>query len=163
MPLVPNSPSAPIPGAASRDLASLLIRVMAGLSMILYNAWLMVEQGWGHLWHQQRWVLLEVVTGLGFPAPLISACVLASAFFLGSIFLILGVFGRIISVVLLVLTAVGLYFAIRGGAIAYVELALLYGTLYLLHILLGSGRYSLDQLFVGLGRRRFRRRNPAEF
>lgn len=163
MPIVPNSPSAPVPGAASRDVACLIVRLVAGLSMILYNSWLMVEQGWSHLWRQERWALLNVVTELGFPAPVVSACVIASIYFFGSIFLILGVFGRVTSVVLLATTEIGFYFALRGGAVAYAELSLLYGALYLLHIVLGSGRISLDQILAGFGRRRFRRRNPAEF
>ena len=136
---------------------------MAGLSMILYNSWLMVRQGWGHLWGEGNWTLLSVVGELGLPMPLVSACAIASIYFFGSIFLILGVFGRIPSAILLVTTEVGFYFALRNGQIAYVELALLYGTLYILHLILGPGRWSLDRVLANFGRRRFRRRNPADF
>jgi len=163
MPIVPNSPSAPIPGAASRDAASLIVRVVAGLSMILYNSWLLVLQGWDYLWHKGEWTLLQVVIDLGLPVPTVSACVIASIFFFGSIFLMVGVFGRITAIVLLLATELGFYFALREGAIAYVELSILYATLYLLNIVLGSGRYSLDRLLAGLGRQRFRRENPSEF
>ena len=163
MPIVPNTPSVPIPGAASRDVASLIVRLIAGISMILYNSWLMVEQGWGHLWRQGEWALLGVVTDFGFPMPVVSACVIASIYFFGSIFLILGVFGRVNSAVLLVTTEIGFYFALRGGSIAYVELSLLYAGFYLLHIVMGSGRFSLDRLLAGFGNKRIRRRNPADF
>ena len=163
MPIVHNQPLPPQPGATSRDVACLIVRVMAGLSMILYNAWLMVRQGWGYLWGEGNWTLLDVAGELGLPMPVVSACVIASIYFLGSIFLIVGVFGRIPSAILLVTTEVGFYFALRDGAIAYVELAVLYGTLYLLHLILGSGRISLDRVLANFTRRRFRRRNPAEF
>ena len=163
MPIVPNSPTAPIPGAGSRDAACLIVRVVAGLTMILYNSWLMVQQGWNFLWNKGDWALLQAVTDLGFPLPTISACVIAAIFFFGSIFLILGVFGRATAIVLLLTTELGFYFALREGAVAYVELSILYATLYLLNIVLGSGRYSADRFLAGLGRQRFRRKNPSEF
>jgi uncharacterized membrane protein YphA (DoxX/SURF4 family) len=163
MPIVQNSPYQLQPGAASRDVACLVVRVIAGLSMILYNSWLMVDQGWEHLWREGEWMLLNVVTNLGLPMPVVVACVIASIYFFGSIFLILGVFGRVTSALLLITTEIGCYLALRGGAIAYVELSLLYGTLYVLHLILGSGRISLDQVLAGIGRKRFRERNPAEF
>lgn len=131
--------------------------------MILYNSWLMVQQGWDHLWHQSDWILLKVVTAMGLPMPLVGACLIACAYFFGSIFLIVGVFGRIPTAFLLLITEVGCYFAVMGGATAYVELSVLYGTLYALHLILGSGRLSLDQVLMGAGRRRFRKRNPVEF
>jgi uncharacterized membrane protein YphA (DoxX/SURF4 family) len=163
MPIVQNSPHALQPGTASKDAACLIVRVVAGLSMILYNSWLMVHQGWEHLWRKGEWTLLNVVNDLGLPMPLVVACVIASIFFFGSIFLMLGVFGRVTSALLLVTTEIGCYFALRAGAIAYVELSLLYGALYILHLLLGSGRVSLDQVLAGMGRKRIRKRNPAEF
>ena len=159
MPIVSNSAT----GVGSRDVASLIVRVMAGLTMILYNSWLMVQQGWDHLWNDGTWILLNVVKDLGLPLPVVTACVIASIYFLGSIFLILGVFGRVISGVVLATTEIGLYFALRGGAIAYVELSLLYGTLYLLHLFLGSGAISLDRLLAGFGRKGRRHRKPADF
>jgi hypothetical protein len=42
-------------------------------------------------------------------------------------------------------------------------LSVIYGTLYLLHLVLGTGRISLDWVLAGLGRKQFRRRNPTEF
>lgn len=158
MPIVENQPLAPQPGLASRDTAGLIVRVLTGLSMILYNSWLMVQQGWGYLWGEGDWVLLDVVTELGFPFPVASAIAIASIYFFGSIFLMVGVFGRVPSVVMLVATEIGFYFALRAGEIAYVELGLLYGTLYLVHLVLGSGRISLDHLLARGGKRRTRRR-----
>ncbi len=129
--------------------------------MILYNSWLMVHQGWEHLWRKEDWILLNVVGELGLPSPLSSACLIAAVYFFGSIFLILGVFGRVTSAVLLVVTEIGFYFALREGAVAYVELSVLYGSLYTLHLILGSGRISIDGLLSGLGRAR-RRRKPSD-
>ena len=163
MPIVSNTSSAASSGAASRDLASLIVRLIAGISMILYNSWLMVEQGWEHLWRQGEWALLGVVTDFGFPLPVVSACVVATIYFLGSVFLVLGLFGRVTSALLLVTTEIGFYFALRSGSIAYVELSVLYGGLYLLHIVLGSGRFSLDQVLAGLGKKRVHRRKPVDF
>ena len=163
MPIVPNKPILAPPGAASRDAACLILRLATGLSMILYNSWLMVQQGWEHLWREGNWTLLNVVTELGMPMPIVSACGIASIYFFGSIFLILGVLGRIPTFIMLVTTEIGCYLAMRAGQIAYVELAILYGTLFVLHLILGSGRFSLDGVLAGMGKRRFRRRNPAEF
>jgi uncharacterized membrane protein YphA (DoxX/SURF4 family) len=115
MPIIANSPTPPVPGAVSRDIACLILRVMAGLSMILYNSWLMVQQGWEYLWRQGDWTLLNLLGDLGFSIPKVWACAIASIYFFGSIFLILGVFGRLTSVVLLVVTEIGLYFALREG------------------------------------------------
>ena len=163
MPIVRNQPITPPPGAASRDLASLILRVGTGLSMILYNSWLMVQQGWGHLWRDEGWTLLNVITDLGLPTPIITSCVIASIYFFGSICLILGLFGRVPAMVMLVVTEIGCYYALQVGQIAHVELSVLYGILFVLHLILGSGRFSLDRYLSGLGRRRFRRKNPAEF
>lgn len=163
MPIVQNAPIPVNQSETSHDVASLFLRLVAGLSMILYNSWLMVQQGWNYLWHKGEWILLEVVSELGLPEPLVSACLIASVYFLGSIFLIIGVFGRVTSALLLLVTEIGCYFALREGSIAYVELSLLYGGLYVLHLILEAGRISLDGLLAGMGRRRFRRRHPTEF
>lgn len=163
MPIVQNAPMPVSSTETSNDVASLVLRMIAGMGMILYNSWLMVRQGWEHLWNNGEWILLDVVTRLGLPEPLVSACLIASVFFFGSIFLILGVFGRVTSAVLLVATEIGCYFALREGAIAYVELSLLYGALYVLHLVLGSGRISVDGLLAWLGRRRVHRRHPTDY
>ena len=163
MPIVQNAPIKHKTGASSSlDLASLFLRLVAGLSMILYNSWLMVYQGWEHLWRKGDWILLDVVNELGLPSPLASACLIAAVYFFGSIFLILGVFGRVTSAVLLVVTEIGFYFALKSGAIAYVELSVLYGALYVLHLILGAGRISLDGLLASFGKARRRRRVPAD-
>ena len=59
MPIVQNQPLPPTPGATSRDVACLILRVMTGLSMILYNAWLMVRQGYPMVWRPSDVQYLE--------------------------------------------------------------------------------------------------------
>ncbi|MEM0897678.1 MAG: DoxX family membrane protein [Verrucomicrobiota bacterium] len=140
---------------AARNLGLLLLRALAGVSMIVHHAWAMVLTGWEYYWHGSDWILVEAATAMQLPQPVVFATLVAITFFLGSIFLILGILGRITSGALLAAILLVLYgFLTRElpGAPElqqfWIEVCILYAMAYIVHFIMGSGAIALDLVFA---------------
>ncbi len=125
-----------------------LMRVLVGASMIAFHAWALVSSGWRHFWRGEEWVLVAAVEKAGLPQPVIVSVVFALILFAGSVFLVLGLFGRLTSSALLLAMGGILYLALTKGIDEYIEPGLLYSTLYLGLTATGPGAICLDRLFV---------------
>ncbi|MEM9482048.1 MAG: DoxX family protein [Verrucomicrobiota bacterium] len=140
---------------AARNLGLLLLRVVAGIAMIVHHAWAMVFTGWEHFWKGKDWILIDAATAMELPQPAAFATIIAVTFFLGSIFLMLGILGRITSGALLIATIFVLYGFLSHelpGAPElqgfWIEVCILYAMAYIVHFIMGSGAIALDRVFA---------------
>ena len=142
-----RNPHAPPPGLLIRDAGLLILRISVGLALIAFHAWDEGIQGWRHVWQKEPWAYAVEITERGFPLPEVVAAVSVVAAALGSMFLITGFLGRVSALVLLActLTAIFLYGKLPEAG----EKLLLYAAIYLVLVICGPGRFSLDALFTG--------------
>ena len=122
---------------APPDLGLVVLRVVAGLSLALGHGLGKVPPSAG---------FVEMVGGLGFPAPGLFAWGATAAELGGGLLLALGLLtrpaGALIAVNMLVVTLL----AHAGDPFGDREMGLLYGVIALAFAVLGAGRYSLDAL-----------------
>lgn len=71
-----------------------------------------------------------------------------------SVLLILGLFTRFASIPLIITMLVAIFFAHGSDPFARKELAILYLILFIGFLILGAGRFSIDRLIAGKGKRR---------
>ncbi len=140
-----NDQSAP---SAMVHLGLFLLRVIVGVSMIVHHSWAFVYTGWRYFWFKEDWLLVDGARALNLPYPVIWCVFVSIILFIGSIFLVVGLLGRITSGALLV-TAVGfLYIVLTYEDWHYMlELAVAYAAIYLALFVMGSGKIALDSIF----------------
>ncbi len=109
-----------------------------------------VQTGWGKLHNLPR--VIDYFGSLGIPAPQLQAPFVASLEFVGGLFLLAGLFTRVVSVPLSVSMVVALLTAKRGDISSASDL---YGTVEFLYLLVlgylaafGAGTLSLDRILV---------------
>lgn len=139
-----RSPQSAPPGFLTRSIPLLVLRLSAGLSLLLWHGWRETFGAWLLLWRKTPWAFQETVAARGFPAPLPLSIALVIIGVLGSVFLILGLLTRVSSALLCVgaVTAAALYQADPDRAEKY----LLYAAVYLVLVLSGPGQLSADTL-----------------
>ncbi len=125
-----------------------LMRAIAGASMISHHAWAMVYSGWLHFWRGDEWLLVTAASKLDLPQPLVFALVFSSLLFVGSLFLIAGLLGRLTPAALLLGSLAILYIAFSKGITEYIEPAIVYSAIYVGLAATGPGALCLDRLFV---------------
>jgi len=142
MNLIQRSMTVDSNGAAA-SVGHLFFRVAAGL-MIFYIHGLHKLEGWiAYLRHGTPWTLAGDVAGMHFPAPLASAVAATLVQFICPLFLIAGLCTRI--------NAALLVCALSGAILQNVlanrdpQLAILYTLVVATLVLIGSGKYSLDE------------------
>lgn len=74
--------------------------------------------------------------------------------FICSIFILMGFATRLASLLLFIAMAVAAFYAHAGDPFATKEKALLYLVIYLLLMVFGAGRFSVDHMIAGGGKRR---------
>jgi len=126
-----------------------LMRAIAGASMIAHHAWAMVYTGWLHFWRGDEWLVAAAAEKIDLPQPLVWAVVFSIILFVGSLFLIGGLLGRLTSAVLLLATLAILYVAISKGITEYIEAGIVYAAIYVGLCATGPGALCLDRLFIG--------------
>lgn len=129
------------PRAASADAALFVLRVVAGLSLAFGH-------GLGKIPPSPGFV--QMVGGLGFPAPELFAWGATVTEVGGGMLVALGLLTRPAATLVAVNMVVVTFVANAGKAFGDLELGLLYGVIMLAFAVLGAGRYSLD---AGLRRR----------
>lgn len=117
------------------NMGLLLLRVFAGLAMLF-------QHGLHKLPPSSRFI--ERVSALGFPAPEFFAWAAAIAEVFGGGLLALGLFTRPAAASIAITMLVAAFGRHANDPFDEKELALLYGCVAFLFILIGSGRYGLD-------------------
>jgi putative oxidoreductase len=138
------------PGTASApgDFGLLVLRVAFGVYIALH--------GWGKVYSNGQFGLPEQlvagVTSMGFPAPTLFAWMAALTEFLGGILIALGLLTRPAALALVINMSVAAFVAhgedpwyAPGGRSK--EMALLYLAPFVVLLLTGAGRFSIDRLF----------------
>jgi putative oxidoreductase len=134
------------PASTAADLGMTLLRLFAGLSLALAH-------GYGKLPPADRFV--TGVSNLGFPAPHAFAWAAALAEFAGGLMLALGLATRWAAFFILCTMGVAAFLQHRADPYNVKEMALLYGSIAVLYLLAGAGRFSIDRLLRGGGRGAF--------
>lgn len=132
-------------------LGLLLLRLTAGLNLLLWHGWRETFGAWLHLWRKNPWPLPETLGSLGFPWPLPVAVALVVIAVFSSIFLILGLLTRISAALMAVaaITSAVLYQAYPERAEKY----LLYAGIFAVLLISGPGWLSTDGLLQRSTRR----------
>lgn len=121
------------------DIALLLLRVLAGGLMAC-------NHGWGKLtgFDEGRADFYDWM-GLGMTTSLVLA--VFAEFFCG-IFMALGLFTRFAAIPLIITMMVAIFGVHWGDPFKKLELPLIYMTMYIIVLLAGPGKFSLDNLFM---------------
>jgi putative oxidoreductase len=122
------------PGSAA-DAGLAVLRVVAGLLLVALH-------GLGKVPPQEGYV--GWIGSLGFPAPLAFARMAAFAEVVGGVLLAIGLLTRPAALLLVIHFVVVVLVAHAGDALGDRELGILFGTVALLFMLAGPGRFSLD-------------------
>jgi putative oxidoreductase len=122
------------PGSAA-DAGLAVLRVVAGLLLVALH-------GLGKVPPQEGYV--GWIGSLGFPAPLAFAWMAAFAEVVGGVLLAIGLLTRPAALLLVIHFVVVVLVAHAGDALGDRELGILFGTVALLFMLAGPGRFSLD-------------------
>ena len=138
-----RNPQAPTPGLLIRDAGLLFLRLGVAVLMITYHGWGQAVAGWNHLWHQQVWPFLEVLTKYGLPIPQVVAVLSVLIMVLCSMGLFFGVVARLSAALLLALAAVAIALNFRDPI---AEKFWVYATAYFVLTLCGPGCFSLAKL-----------------
>lgn len=125
------------PGLIQTSIALLIMRLGIGA--------LMLTHGWPKL--------MRLIEGgeISFPDPLgigtVTSLIFATlAEFLGSIFIMLGVATRMASIALIFTMAVAVFIVHADDPFARKELGLIFMLVYIILLIMGSGKYSIDRL-----------------
>lgn len=129
-------------GSRTADLGLLFLRVFAGLSLALAH-------GLGKLPPSERF--LTGVAEMGFPLPILFGWAAGLSEFGGGILIAAGLLTRPAALAIACTMAVAAFVRQAGDPFLERELALLYGTVALMLILAGAGRYSIDARFSRKG------------
>ena len=127
-------------GSSVADLGLLFLRVFIGLALAFGH-------GLGKLPPSERF--LAGVGEMGFPLPVIFGWAAALSEFAGGILLALGLLTRPAAFFVVITMAVAAFIRQAGDPFAERELALLYGTVAVMLLLTGAGRYSIDRHLQG--------------
>lgn len=119
------------------DLGILLFRLFIGLAMAFAH-------GLGKMPPPDR--LVEGVTAMGFPMPIVFAWCAALSEFIGGILIATGLFTRLSALALGFTMAVAAFVAHAADPFNNKEMALLYLFSCVLLIFTGAGKYSLDKI-----------------
>lgn len=144
-----RNPHAPPPGYFLRDIGLLVLRWFTGIALIVYHAREEVVAGWQYVWHKVPWPYAAEIAERGFPLPQAVAVASAVAAMLGSAFLVTGLLCRVSALVLLVCTLCAFFLYARVPAVA--EKLVLYAGIYLVLLICGPGRFSLDAILSSRG------------
>lgn len=132
------------------DIALLLLRVGAGVFLIMNHGWGKLVGAYGNVFQGQEWGFISFVASIGFPLARFFALSAAAAEFFGSLLLILGLFTRFGSALVAIVMAVAVYFHLTQDM--GIEMAGLYLLIAVLYMFVSPGRYSIDELIASRSR-----------
>ena len=117
-------------------LGLLILRVVAGLSLSLAH-------GMGKLPVSDKFI--EGVGGMGFPVPVVFAWAAALSESVGGILLALGWFTRPAAAMIVATMTTAVVLRHAGDPLGNREPAILFGAIALMFLLVGAGKYSVDE------------------
>jgi putative oxidoreductase len=117
-------------------LGLLILRVVAGLSLSLAH-------GMGKLPVSDKFI--EGVGGMGFPVPVVFAWAAALSESVGGILLALGWFTRPAAAMIVATMTTAVVLRHAGDPFGNREPAILFGAIALMFLLVGAGKYSVDE------------------
>lgn len=124
-------------GSRAADAGVLLLRVVAGLALAFAH-------GMGKLPPSMGFV--ERIAGMGFPSPGLFAWMVAALEFGGGLLLAIGLLTRPVALLIGIHMLLVISLAHAGDPFGDREKAVLFGSIALLFLLAGAGRYSLDAM-----------------
>lgn len=143
-----GSQSGPLPLV---HFSMLLLRIVSGLALIVYQGWLQVQQGWDYLWHDGKWELVQhfAERGHGTPMAIFYSILVAIFYFFSPVLLTLGFLTRLSALVILIGLIVTLNLGIQGAISTslHSQTVALYLLICLFFILNGGGVLALDRFF----------------
>lgn len=129
------------------EIAFLLLRIAAGLFMLIFHGWKKLTGAVSYVFEGSDWGFITVVDKLGLPLPEMFAILAAISESIIAVLLAVGLFTRASAFFLGTTMAVAFY---RHASSDWnVESALLYLFVFLLFLAYGAGKYSLDQVIQG--------------
>ncbi len=142
-----SNASPPTPGIPlTRSLAALVLRVVLGLTILLFHGIPEARLGWANVWRGESWPLVDYVRMLSVPfaefvTPAMIVLGLAS-----TAAVIIGLLTRIASTVLLGIAVVATVELLRPPGAPLAEAAIAYAAGFAALVILGSGIFSLDAI-----------------
>lgn len=123
------------------DLGTFLLRVSSGSMMLIFHGWPKIVGLYSFL-SNGNWKFANTISSIGFPLPVLFAILFALFEFLCSISLIVGFMTRLSAGILGVLMLTFVVFHSKFGF--SFELVFLYLIIFIVLLLVGGGKYSLD-------------------
>ncbi|MFT4637908.1 MAG: putative membrane protein YphA (DoxX/SURF4 family) [Verrucomicrobiales bacterium] len=127
-----------------QDAVTLVARWWPGWLLLIFHALDTVSGGWGHIWREEPWALVDVAQQLGIPSSAITLAVVGGVLLFACLALIIGLFTRMAAFAVIVVLLGALWFLKHDRAAVEVILALLLGPV--LAMILGGGGWSLDRM-----------------
>lgn len=121
----------------THDIGLLWLRALAGLGMMYH--------GYGKVFGGHMPQLIEGVKGMGFPMPEFFAWAAALSEFVGGLLLILGFLTRISAGLIFITMTVAAFIVHKADPLQAKELAFAYWVVAAAIILIGPGKFSIDQ------------------
>jgi putative oxidoreductase len=119
------------------------LRITTGLLVLILHGWHKVVEGLDYVTTGADWPLVHDTAALGFPLPAMAAGLAAMSQFAGGVLLLIGAFTRVAAFFVASTMMTALVFNLRmGGPDA--QLAGLYALVAAAFILIGGGRWSVD-------------------
>ena len=129
------------------SLGLLVLRVSLGVALIAFHGWALVYTGWAHFWRGEAWIVIDGMNQAGLDYPKAMAIALSVILFMGSVFLILGLLGRLTPLALVAAMSGILYSAFQYDIPDYFEPGIAYLSGYLALTIMGPGSICADRLF----------------
>ncbi|MGB9622013.1 MAG: DoxX family protein [Brevinematia bacterium] len=123
------------------DLGVFILRVLSGGMLLIFHT-LGKVTGFYSFLNNGNWKFVNTLSSVGFPLPVLFAIIFVIVEFFATIFVIVGFFTRISAGLLTFLMLIFVYFHPKFG-ISF-ELGLLYLSIFLVLLLIGGGKYSVD-------------------
>ena len=143
-------------------VSMLLLRFVSGAALIFYQGWLQVQQGWGYLWKDGSWELVNHFTekGHGVPVAVLFSILVAIFYFFSPVLLMLGFLTRLSALIILIGLIVTMNLGLQGiiSTSLHSQTMALYLLISLFFVLNGGGMLALDRVF---DRRRGKRRQAG--
>ena len=141
-----SNPAAPQPSLSSFFKTIAVLRIGAGVLLLIRHGWTAAVGAYHFLWSERDWDWVRIVSEAGFPYPHLLTPALALVVLAVGLSWSLGFLTRLFAVVFLpVITGFLIFAQFSGGP--YLELAWLYLFITVTLMLYGSGVFSLDKLF----------------
>lgn len=123
--------------ASSFDISMLLLRIAAGGTMAYVHGWAKLKNFTGYARDFDSYFGMS---------PTLSLSLAIFAEFFCAIFIVLGLFTRLSTIPLLICMSVAFFIAHHGSILAKGELSFIYLAMFLVILLVGPGRVSVDRL-----------------